>query len=181
MLAHAAPAAGLALALTGAPCLAADKGLFEFCPLETERMDLVVERLGKAREAGGLTQDRIRNAVESRLRGAQVFSDSRVAAYLYVNVNTGKPRKGGQHYPYYSIDLAYKRVLADPETGERGFATTWNRGGTGQGDAPWIIDSLHELVDEFLVAYLRVRDAPRCARLRNIHADLVANTEGSGS
>ena len=142
-------------------------------------MRLVVESLREHAVQGGLTEESIRNAAESRLRAAGIY-DPKATPYLYVNVNVGRPEKGSRHFPLYSIGVEYKRVLFDDRVlglGYRvldsdwgiklyGFATTWDIGGAGQGDSSYILSNLSRLLDEFLVEYLRVRDSKSCQDLR---------------
>lgn len=158
---------------------ASDTGdLFALCP-SAKGKRLVVESLREHAPQGGLTEQSIRNAAESRLRTAGIY-DSKATPYLYVNVNVGRPEKGNRHFPYYSIGVEYKRVLLDDRAlglgyrvfdsdwGDQlyGFATTWNIGGSGQGDSSYVLSNLSQLLDEFLVDYLRVRDSKACQDLR---------------
>ena len=152
--------------------------LFELCPSD-KGMSLVVENLHENAREGDLTEERIRNAAESRLRAAGIY-DSKATPYLYVNVIVGRPERGDRHFPYYSIGVEYRRVLLDDRVlglgyrvldsdwGDQlyGFATTWDIGGSGQGDSGYILSNLSQLLDTFLVDYLRVRDSKACQDLR---------------
>ena len=156
--------------------------LFALCP-SAEGMRLVIESLREHAVQGGLTEQSIRNAAESRLRAAGIY-ESKATPYLYVNVNVGRPEKGDRHFPHYSIGVEYKRVLFDDRVlglgyrvfdsdwGDQlyGFATTWDSGGSGQGDSSYILSNLSRLLDEFLVDYLRVRDSKACQDLRRSKA-----------
>ena len=114
-------------------------------------MDLVVESLNDDAKEMGLTKDRLRMAAESRLRSAQLYSEGQIE-YLYVNVNVVGLA--------FSISLVYKKGAFD-EHGNVGMAATWNAGKTGtHGRNPgFIISGLSELMDKFLVEYLRVNEA----------------------
>lgn len=152
--------------------------LFALCPPD-EGMQLVVESLREHAVQGGLTEQSIRNAAESRLRAAGIY-DPEAIPYLYININTGPPEKGSRHFPFYAIGVEYKRVLLDHRAlglGYRvldsdwgsqlyGFATTWDIGGSGQGDSSDILSILSRFLDKFLVDYLRVRDSKACQDLR---------------
>ena len=138
--------------------------LFKLCPPD-ERMDLVVERLHEYDAKGGLTESQIRNAAESRLRGAGLY-DPEAAPYLYVNINAGAPEAGSRHFPFFSITVQYKRMLPDFRIPWISFATTWGIGFVGQGDSSFILSNLSQFLDEFLVEYLRVRDSNACRELR---------------
>lgn len=166
------------LMLTSAAVFAApDAGdLFDLCPRD-EGMALVVESLDEDAKRGGLTEEQIRSAAESRLRAAGVY-DREADPYLYINVNAGSPQMG--HFQFFAIGVEYKRVLLDDRAlglGYRvldsdfedrlyGFATTWDIRGAGQGDSSYILSILSQFLDEFLVDYLRVRDGKACQDLR---------------
>ena len=116
-------------------------------------MDLVVERYEG--DAGwtdiGLTVDRIQTMAESRLRAARLY-DATALAYLYVNVNVlGRA---------FSLRVEYSKVLYDGVSGETNYAKTWNIGSTGthSGDAGFILQSLSEYLDRFILEYLRVNE-----------------------
>ena len=113
-------------------------------------MDLVIEDLNDDTKGIGLTRDRIRVTIESRLRSARLYRSDPGPSYLYVNV-IGSSR-------VFSISLEFKKRLYDRLTDLTSYATTWHTGGAGShGDNARIIPShLSELVDEFLVEYLRV-------------------------
>ena len=155
--------------------------LFDPCPLD-EGMHLVVESLDEDANRGDLTEEKARNAAESRLRAAGIY-DPGAVPYLYININVGPPEKGSRHFPFYAIGVEYKRVLLDDRAlglgyrvldsdfedhlyGLYGFAATWDTGGAGQGDSSYILSNLSRLLDKFLVDYLRVRDSKACQDLR---------------
>jgi len=60
----------------------------------------------------------------------------------------------------FSINIFYIKVVEDPITGYFGPAITWFSGGTGvhAGDGGFIVQSVSEYVDGFLLAYLRVNE-----------------------
>lgn len=138
--------------------------LFNLCPPE-ERMDLVVEMLDEDAKKGGLTEEQVQNAAESRLRAAGLY-DPNVAAYLYVNITAGPPETGSNHFPFYSIQVRYLRGLYDLRLFSRGLATTWWTGSAGQGGSGSILSALSRHLDKFLVEHLRVRDSKACRELR---------------
>lgn len=154
----------LIVMITGVHAEPDNDALFNLCPRD-ERMRLVVEEFDKDGSKAGLTEEQVRNAAESRLRGAGLY-DSDVAPYLYVNVNAGPPKTGNRHFPFFSISVKYKRLLYDPWQPWLAFATTWVTGSAGQGDSSFILSSLSQHLDEFLVEYLRVRDSKACQELR---------------
>lgn len=115
-----------------------------------------MERLNDDAGKTGLTEARLQAAAESRLRSARLY-DSDAVAYLYVNVNVvGRA---------FNIRLEYEKLVRDVATGKLGRAPTWNTGGIGThgGDAGYIVSTLSEKLDQFLVEYLRVNESA-CSR-----------------
>lgn len=156
-------ACAVLMSTSAAVFAAPDTGdLFDLCPPD-EGMQLVVESLDEDAIRGDLTEEQVRNAAESRLRAAGIYNPE-AGPYLYINVNTGTPEMG--HFPFYSIDVKYKRILLDPRLSWFGFATTWNTGSVGQGGRSFILSALSQHLDKFLVHYLRVRDSKACQDLR---------------
>ena len=105
-------------------------------------MYLVVESLSPHASKIGLTKEAIRAAAESRLRSARLYRSIRSAPYLYINVNV--VGRG------FSIS-----------SGNRGLATTWDRGSAGThggSGANYILSSISRHMDEFLVEFLRVNE-----------------------
>jgi len=115
-------------------------------------MRLVVESLPAGASKIGLTEEAIRAAAESRLRAARLY-DSRAVYYLYVNVNVFRMA--------FSINLEFKKYVHDPLSGNTGPATTWVAGTTGThggSGANYILSSLSQYMDKFLVEFLRVNE-----------------------
>ena len=115
-------------------------------------MHLAVESLSPAASKIGLTKEAIRAAAESRLRSARLYHSIRSAPYLYINVNV--VGRG------FSISLEFKKDVYDLLSGNRGLATTWDRGGTGThgGYANFLLSSISRHMDKFLVEFLRVNE-----------------------
>ena len=111
-------------------------------------MDLVVESLDKDLDIG-LTTEAILVAVRSRLRAARLY-EADAFPYLYVNVS-------GLSLAFV-IQIYYKRWLADPASGNAGFASTWNRSavGTHGGNPGYILSGVSRYTDRFIDEYLRV-------------------------
>ena len=154
------------LLLTSAAVFAApDTGdLFDLCPPD-EGMRLVVESLDEDAGRGDLTEEQIRNAAESRLRAAGIY-DPEADPYLYISVTVGPPENGSGRFPFYAIEVKYKRMLPDLRLSWLRFATTWDSGSAGQGGSSYILSNLSQHLDRFLVDYLRVRDSEACQALR---------------
>ncbi len=116
-----------------------------------EPVNLVVEGLDNDAKEIGLTTKRIRVTVESRLRGARIYREN-TYPYVYVNVIVVGAA--------FSIDVDFERMLVRDGAGHLGkwYATTWARSRTGThgGNAGYILQSVAELIDEFINEYLRV-------------------------
>ena len=112
---------------------------------------------GDEAEEFGLTEERVRTMAESRLRAARLYGDgaSRSDAALDVSIRT---LDGGVAYTI-SIRLA-KVSLYDPASGELGSLVTWERNAFGQHsrDASFIMQGLSEMLDAFILEYLRVNE-----------------------
>ena len=92
---------------------------------------------------------------ESRLRAARLFTEDKSkanGAYLYVNIHVLGPA--------FSVRLEYKKLLKDPVTTSKLSAITWQSGslGTHAGNGGYVIQSLSEYLDSFIVEYLRVNE-----------------------
>ena len=153
----------LRLAVERLPDAAADIGLLE------ERIKTMAEsRLRAARlfsDVAALRKEIEREEVAMKMQGlsaAQIGSARGAAlgayvngAYLYVRVNV----VGGA----FSHEVQFRKRLYDPVlglSGTPGTATTWEAGVTGThgGDAGYILQSLSEHMDRFLLEYLRVNE-----------------------
>ena len=99
----------------------------------------------------GLTVDRLQTMAESRLRAARLY-DATARPFLYVNVNVVSSS--------YSLSVKYHKFVYDPVSGETSLAATWDVGSTGThgGDAGYILQSVSESLDSFILEYLRVNE-----------------------
>lgn len=113
-----------------------------------------------------LTEEAIRNSVESRLRSGRIFSS-------YIRTSSGDP-----YYrlnvdvmvigPAFSISIEFNKFFKDSHFPElEGVAITWNRifTGTHAKDSGYILSSLSQAVDGFLVEYFRVNEKA-CKKIR---------------
>ena len=125
---------------------------------ECEPMYLLVAPLKSRAEEIGLAREAVQTTVEARLRSARLYSDVHpVQTYLYVNANfVGNA---------FSIDLEFRKNVLDFFSNETLFAATWSYGGLGthSEDANYILNSLSQNIDHFLVEYLRVNEEA-CAK-----------------
>ena len=113
------------------------------------KIALVVEDLSEDAKKIKLTREAIINSAESRLRSARIY-DKDAYEYLYVNVNV---------VGYgFSIGAEFKKAVRS--YGELGTAATWRTGitGTHGNSKDYILSSIPELLDEFIVGYLRVNE-----------------------
>lgn len=117
---------------------------------------LVVESLPDKAADIGLTKERIQILAESRLRAARLF-DEDARPYLYVNIGVlvSKNSAGA-----FDIQVSFKKELYDSISDLSYHATTWQTGsyGTHGGDAGFIMQSLSEKLDRFVLEYLRVNE-----------------------
>ncbi len=152
---------GFLLVLLLAPAAVGQDAKSEFARFELfngcKPMDLAVESLNDDTGKIGLTKARLQAAAESRLRSARLYDSDATAPWLYVNVNVSGPA--------FSISLQYKKLVLDLASVKNGYAATWNTAGTGThgGDAGYIVSSLSQHLDRFLVEYLRVNESA-CSR-----------------
>ena len=112
-------------------------------------IDLVVEGLSDDAADIRLTTERIRTIAESRLRAARLY-DSASSLNLYVRI--------GVVGPAFSTEVEFRKVLLDAVSASVFTASTWeeSRLGTHGGDAGYILQGLSELLDDFVLNYLRV-------------------------
>ena len=99
-----------------------------------------------------LTEERVRTLAESRLRAARLFSSEPVFPLLAISVEVV-----GQ----MSVrKVGLSKLVHDPLSGETHFASTWDFSvlGTHAGGAAFIMQGLSELVDTFVLEYLRVNE-----------------------
>ena len=140
--------------------------LFHLCTMDG-RMDLTVGALPEHASRAGVTDERVRDVIEGRLRRARIH-DPNADPLLQALFVLGEPEDG--HIPFYSIELSFLRELVAESVGLSALAETWSTGGAGQGDADSLLDHLGDLVDGFIGAYGRVRQSDACREARNAHA-----------
>ncbi len=126
---------------------------------ECAPMDLVVERLPDGAEYVGLDEARVQTLAESRLRAARLY-DATAPTYLYVRVGVLviNNRRGANGA--FSTEVSYRKRLYDSMSNRSGLAETWDvtSYGTHSGDAGYILQSVSEHLDHFVLDYLRVNE-----------------------
>lgn len=142
------------------PCsTATNRDRFQLCNA-CRPMELVVKDLSADAASIGLTMETLQAAAESRLRAARLYTEDLAkanGAHLYVNVAVTRTA--------FSLLMEYRKHLHDPVSDEIAIAVTWREGSTGGHgrDSGFLVQSLSEKLDKFLVEYLRVNeeDCPR--------------------
>ena len=122
------------------------------------RTRVIVTPDGDNGDRYGVTWDRVRNLVESRVRAARLYGD--------VWSDVPEPSNWLTVYVWFSglavfIEVEFEKGrLADPASGLEGLAQTWRhqRLGTHGEDGSFVMQHVSELVDEFILAYLRVNE-----------------------
>ena len=120
---------------------------------ECRPIDLVVESLSPSAAAINLTRERVTTLAESRLRAARLFSDDAVLQYV-LGINVHVMRQA------FAVTVKFAKPLFDPISGQVAGATTWDIGitGTHGGDGSYIVQALSELMDQFVLEYLRANE-----------------------
>jgi len=101
-----------------------------------------------------LTEERVRTMVESRLRAARLYDSQEVVPYLAVTILTLDDG------PAFVSWIQLSKWNRDDMTGLEGGSFTWEnlRYGTHGGDAGFIMQGLSEILDGFVLDYLRVNE-----------------------
>ena len=117
-------------------------------------MRLYVSTFNDASEIGLIKEDLMAAAAESRLRAARLYASSLESTVqeLRVDVNVVGPA--------FNSAVSFAKFMRDPSTGTAGFAAVWERSsvGTHGRNASYVIGSVSQLLDGFLVEYLRVNE-----------------------
>lgn len=146
---------------------------WDLCPPD-KGMRVYIREAPK-RDPYGEKQWKLRESAELRLRSVNLYdenSDSKLAIHFIL----GEYVPDSQHFTHFWIGVEYSRRLAhEPWSGWTGLYPVWTSGIAGQGHFPWVMDALDELIDDFLVDYMRVRDDKVCREFRQSH--LQARTQ----
>jgi hypothetical protein len=92
---------------------------------------VLVERLGPAEEAAGITDGSLKTGLELRLRRAGItVSDDPALPCVYLNVHIGSSKNMAAYY--YSFHISFKQaVVLERDQTISTVATTWSTGGIG--------------------------------------------------
>ena len=98
-----------------------------------------------------LTEKAIRNTVESRLRSARLYG---AGGQPYIGVYVTAVRNA------FSASLEFSKYLNDGSSKISWWAVTWEQAytGTHSNDSGYILSSISEMMESFLVEYLRVNE-----------------------
>ena len=124
--------------------------LFNDC----QPMGLIIERLPDSAKDLKLTTRRLRTVAESRLRSARLYDASAFGSYFYVNVNLVRQA--------FNLNVEYHKLLHDRGTDMSFKAKTWGMGFNGiaaRTGGDYIVSTLSEYMDQFLIEYLRVNES----------------------
>ena len=123
---------------------------------DCEPISLSVDYWGRNFSRSDPARGAIQAAAESRLRSARLYSEKgptrlRVKATIRGN--------------HYEAEVAYYKRLFDALSGETKETITWKRGSSGefQGTLDYELYRISQLLDEFLLEYLRVNEEA-CAK-----------------
>ena len=114
-------------------------------------INLIVQGMTEDAKKINLTEEAVRNSVESRLRSGRIFNKDSIY-YLYVNINVVKNGVG--------LDLQFYKYFKDYYFPELiGSAVSWQTGSAGVATkASTILSELSGLTDQFLVEYFKVNE-----------------------
>lgn len=143
--------------------------LFDLCPPD-ERMRMEVRVKKRGVPLSQRAERRITNALEKGLRTVQLY-DEQASPVLYVVVHMVRGEGDWGNEQAFSIEISYYRLLqlpsSPPSATLQHYAVTRNRNILGYGDMDLIMVALSEILDSFLVDYLRIRDSRPCRLLRS--------------
>lgn len=100
----------------------------------------------------GLAKDPVQAAAESRLRSVRLYENSNATPFLSITIGVLRCA--------FSIHVQYHKRLFDYQSGLSFGTVTWERNTIGihGKDSRFILSSVSEFLDNFLVEYLRVNE-----------------------
>ena len=119
-------------------------------------MNLSVRDLDSEAKTIGLTKNLIQNNVESRLRTARLYDPNSVP-YLLVDIAV--------FHDFFHILIGYNKWVYDQSSHLNYYSLTWRAGfiGSHSGTSGYILENVSQILDQFLVDYLRVNEEA-CAK-----------------
>ena len=107
-------------------------------------------------------ETRVSSLMESRLRAARLYNSKlkHFNTTLYVSIEMMElNNKNGF---VFTLSVEYKKFLSDPAVSDSHFVSTWERDTFGvsdlEGRDDFILQRLSEMIDEFVLEYLRVNE-----------------------
>lgn len=173
---------GGSLAMTQPPALAVPEQVERFQLWnDCQPMALLLEIAPDLRE--GILFAGARDAAESRLRSAHLYTDSSLTSgmipvdlsYLVIAIATFD-ESGNQPF---NVTLRYYKPVTDKATGNYSQAATWLNGVIGLGDNDFILAQLARNLDTFLANYLRVNDTA-CTAALSVQQPHLPSTKATG-
>ena len=137
---------------------------------ECAPIGLLIESLDDDAAAIDLTEERIQTLAESRLRAARLYDtvegNPYLNPYLYIHVTVlnSENRGGGAFHVRMSFNKYLREDVPEYWHNEisdlKVLASIWDHGtlGTHAGDAGFILQSVSEYLDLFVLEYLRVNE-----------------------
>ena len=120
-------------------------------------MGLIVRYTSEEAEALNLSKELILDFVETRLRAAGLY-ELNPSSFLGVDVKVYKTA--------FNIHVFFFKYLKDLRTETEFYAATWDTGalGTHDNNAGYVLNTISQYLDEFLVQYHRVNQEACAAR-----------------
>ena len=127
---------------------------------ECAPIGLVVEELDDDAADIDLTEERVRTLAESRLRVARLYNAGATFSTPLLNVRVGVTVLENLRNGVFSIDVSFNKFLFDVVSDRGWFAPTWATVSYGAhgGDTDYILQSVSERIDWFILEYLRVNE-----------------------
>ena len=125
------------------------------------RLGVQVEDFIVKETLAGFVTDTFRSDVELKLRlaGIKVLTEQELlkepgAPHLYVTVSVMHENPGEK--ASFGVDVKLRQLVTLERSRRRAVGTTWNRMSVGYGDAPYVRESMKQVLDLFLNDWLSV-------------------------
>ena len=106
-----------------------------------------------------LTKERFQTLAESRLRVARLYSTTFEAKLPFLEVAIGVPFSEDRRSGAFVVYVSFYKYLHDDASDSAWYAETWATASYGNsGDADYILQTVSEQLDQFILEYLRVNE-----------------------
>lgn len=114
-------------------------------------MRIVINMHNSDSSSINITKESIETSVKNRLLSARLYSAD-ADHVLHINLNVVGAA--------FSIDVDFLKRVYDPLSDNNFITTTWDKGSTGVhgGESYYVLYSMSQLMDEFLVEFLSVNE-----------------------